>query len=93
MTVLLDADGITLTRGPRTVLRPVQVRVRGGRSHALLGPNGAGKTTTLDILVGLLTPTAGRGEVAGIDIREPAARSLVGFAPDDLPLPSALTGR
>ncbi|PZQ90759.1 MAG: hypothetical protein DI534_06080 [Leifsonia xyli] len=93
MTVLLDATRITLTRGSRTVLQPVDLRVRAGRSHALLGPNGAGKTTTLDILVGLLTPTAGRVEVGGIDIREPAARSLLGFAPDDLPLPTSLTGR
>jgi ABC-2 type transport system ATP-binding protein len=93
MTVLLEAEGITLTRGSRTVLQPVDLRVRAGRPHALLGPNGAGKTTTLNILVGLLEPTAGCVRVEGIDIREPAARSLVGYAPDDLPLPGALTGR
>jgi ABC-2 type transport system ATP-binding protein len=93
MTVLLEAEGITLTRGTRTVLQPVDLRVRVGRPHALLGPNGAGKTTTLHILVGLLSPTAGRVTVDGIDVREPAARSLVGYAPDDLPLPGALTGR
>ena len=93
MTVLLEAEGITLTRGSRTVLQPVDLRVRAGRPHALLGPNGAGKTTTLNVLVGLLTPTAGRVSVDGIDVREPAARSLLGYAPDDLPLPGALTGR
>jgi len=93
MTVLLEAEGITLTRGTRTVLQPVDLRVRAGRPHALLGPNGAGKTTTLNILVGLLAPTAGSVRVDGIDLREPAARSLVGYAPDDLPLPGALTGR
>jgi ABC-2 type transport system ATP-binding protein len=93
VTVLLEAEGITLRRGPRTVLQPVDLRVRAGRPHALLGPNGAGKTTTLNILVGLLAPTTGRVLVDGIDVREPVARSLIGFAPDDLPLPGALTGR
>ena len=93
MTVLLDARGISLSRGSRRVLQPVDLRVRAGRTHALLGPNGAGKTTTLGILTGLLPPTAGRVEVDGIDIREPAARALLGYAPDDLPLPGALTGR
>jgi ABC-2 type transport system ATP-binding protein len=92
MTVLLEAEGITLTRGTRTVLQPVDLRVRAGRPHALLGPNGAGKTTTLNILVGLLTPSAGRVRVDGIDVREPAGRALIGYAPDDLPLPGALTG-
>lgn len=93
MTVLLEAEGITLTRGSRTVLQPVDLRVRAGLPHALLGPNGAGKTTTLNILVGLLAASAGRVTVDGIDVREPAARSLLGYAPDDLPLPGALTGR
>ncbi|MCS0500202.1 ABC transporter ATP-binding protein [Protaetiibacter mangrovi] len=92
MTVLLDAERISLTRGSRRVLQPVDLRVRAGRSHALLGPNGAGKTTTLGILTGLLPPTTGRVEVDGLDLREPAARALVGYAPDDLPLPAALTG-
>jgi len=92
VTVLLDARGITLLRGSRRVLQPVDLRVRAGRSHALLGPNGGGKTTTLSLLTGLLPPSGGRIEVDGIDIREPAARSLIGYALDDLPLPGALTG-
>ena len=40
----------------------------------LLGPNGAGKTTTLKVLTTLIRPTAGRAEVAGIDVvRDPLA--------------------
>lgn len=93
MTALLDARGISLARGSRQVLQPVDLVVRAGRSHALLGPNGAGKTTTLSLLTGLLPTRTGRVEVEGIDIREPAARALIGYAPDDLPLPAALTGR
>ena len=35
----------------------------------LIGPNGAGKTTLIRILVGLLRPDAGKGQVFGFDIK------------------------
>jgi len=38
----------------------------------LIGPNGAGKTTLIRMLLGLLTPTAGRGTVLGHDIASEA---------------------
>lgn len=41
--------------------------VRRGEVLGLLGPNGAGKSTTIKMLTGILVPTAGRLEVAGVD--------------------------
>ena len=51
-----------------------------GEFFGFLGPNGAGKTTTIKILATLLSKSAGRVEVAGIDIDQDAraARSAVG---------------
>src|SRR5256714_9776247 len=47
-------------------VRDVTFRIEPGEIVAFLGPNGAGKTTTLKMLTGLLYPTSGRVEVAGV---------------------------
>src|SRR6201987_838628 len=43
----------------------LDLEVRAGECFGLLGPNGAGKTTTVEILEGLLPPTAGEVELLG----------------------------
>jgi ABC-2 type transport system ATP-binding protein len=43
-----------------------------GSAFGFLGPNGAGKTTTIRLLLGLLEPSSGGGEVLGFDIRNQA---------------------
>ena len=47
----------------------ISFQVRRGEVFGFLGPNGAGKSTTIRMLCGILKPTAGRGTVAGFDIR------------------------
>jgi ABC-2 type transport system ATP-binding protein len=56
---------------PVQALRDVSLAVRPGEVFGLVGPNGAGKTTLIKILAGLIRPTAGRGEVAGISLSHP----------------------
>jgi ABC-2 type transport system ATP-binding protein len=46
----------------------ISFSVRRGEIFGFLGPNGAGKSTTIRMLCGLLTPSAGSGQVAGFDI-------------------------
>jgi ABC-2 type transport system ATP-binding protein len=52
-------------RPPVEAVRGLDLEVATGECFGLLGPNGAGKTTTLEILEGLLAPTAGTVEVLG----------------------------
>src|SRR5437667_10776272 len=50
---------------PVDAVNGLDLEVRPGECFGLLGPNGAGKTTTIEILEGLLEPTAGEVEVLG----------------------------
>lgn len=60
---------------------------------ALLGPNGAGKTTTVNMVLGVLEPTAGSITIDGIDLqkRRSPALSCTNFAAVYAALPGNLT--
>lgn len=52
----------------------VSFSVARGEVFGFLGPNGAGKSTIIRMLCGLLTPTSGKGQVAGFDIESESDR-------------------
>lgn len=56
---------------PRSTLLPaiqdLDFTIEAGEVVAYLGPNGAGKSTTIKLLTGILTPSAGRVEVLGLE--------------------------
>ena len=67
-------------------LKRVDLEINRGEIFALLGPNGAGKTTLINIVCGIVTPSAGTVTVDGHDIVGDyrAARSLIGLVPQEL---------
>ncbi len=69
-------------------VRDISLEVGEGEVCGLIGPNGAGKTTTMRTMLGLIEPTYGTIEMAGVDIRERPddAKSVVGFMPDFAPM-------
>ncbi len=79
--------------GAVEAVKGISFAVRTGTTTALLGGNGAGKTTTLSMLLGVLTPSAGRITVLGEDM--PAQRHRVlprmNFTSPYVDLPKRLT--
>ena len=73
-----------------TALEELDLRVGDGEFVSIIGPSGAGKTTLLKAVGGLLDPTAGAIEVAGMSPREAQRRKAIGFVLQD---PSLLPWR
>jgi ABC-2 type transport system ATP-binding protein len=72
-------------KGGFEALSGVSMNVREGEFFGLLGPNGAGKTTTIGIITSLVTKTAGKVSIFGVDIDDdfPAAKRLIGVVPQE----------
>ena len=70
MTVALETTSLLKRFGGLTATDNVSIRLERGVRHALIGPNGAGKTTLINLLTGVLTPSAGRILLEGDDITD-----------------------
>ena len=68
MTVLIETEGVSKSYGDFVALDGVSLRFSEGELVSIVGPNGAGKTTLVNVLTGLLTPTAGVVRFKGQDI-------------------------
>ena len=72
--------------GGLTALKDIDLTIHRGEIFALLGPNGAGKTTLINVICGIVTPTAGTVAANGHDIIRDfrAARRSIGLVPQEL---------
>ena len=61
----------------------LSLEVEQGQIFGLVGPNGSGKTTALKLLLGLIFPDSGTGEIMGLKIGDPSARERTGFLPEE----------
>lgn len=61
----------------------LNLEVAQGQIFGLVGPNGSGKTTTLKLLLGLIYPDSGSGEILGFKVGDPAYREQIGFLPEE----------
>jgi len=92
-TNVLSVEGLRKVYGATVAVDGVSFAVRPGEVVGLLGPNGAGKTTTINMVLGVLEPTAGRVLVEGLDLARQRSRALerTNFAAVYAPLPGNLT--
>ena len=82
MTALIETTGVGKAYGSFVALDDVTLSVAEGEMVSIVGPNGAGKTTLVNVLTGLLKPSAGRVRFKGHDIAGigPVALSRRGMA-------------
>jgi ABC-type branched-subunit amino acid transport system ATPase component len=79
---ILQTIGLEKRFGGILATDDVSLSIEKGARHALIGPNGAGKTTVINLLTGVLRPTAGKVILAGNDITalRPHQRVRLGMA-------------
>ena len=99
----MELSDISVRRGDRVILGPLNWQVLEGERWVILGPNGAGKTTLLQICSSLIHPTTGEINILGeklgkVDVFE--LRTRIGltssalveqFPPDELVMDVVLT--
>ena len=90
---VLSVERLAKSFGTLKAVDGVSFHVSPGEIVGLLGPNGAGKTTTINMILGVLEPTAGRIAIQGVDLSEDRSAALAGtnFAAVYAPLPGNLT--
>src|SRR5271156_1840409 len=79
---ILETIGLEKRFGGIVAAHDVSLSIEKGARHALIGPNGAGKTTVINLLTGVLRPTAGSIILDGKDITAvvPHERVRLGMA-------------
>ncbi|MEU5280235.1 ABC transporter ATP-binding protein [Streptomyces asoensis] len=78
-TPAVRAEGLTVARGPRTVLRSLDFTVPRGQITGLLGPSGCGKSTLMRSIVGTQAKVTGTLDVLGRPAGHPALRTRIGY--------------
>ena len=78
--------GFRFAGAPRALFTDLNLTIRRGQTVAFTGPTGSGKTTLVDLITGLLTPTAGAILVDGRPLTSatlPAWRRQLAYVPQD----------
>lgn len=82
---VIQTEGLTKFYGKARGILDLDLSVEPGEIFGFIGPNGAGKSTTIRLLLGLVQPTSGRAQVAGMDIVRENRQILsrVGYMPSE----------
>ncbi len=90
---VLSVTNLRKVYGQTVAVDGISFHVRRNEIVGLLGPNGAGKTTTINMILGVLEPTAGSIQVEGVDLAAHRSQALqcTNFAAVYAPVPGNLT--
>jgi ABC-2 type transport system ATP-binding protein len=92
--MMLKATDLGRRYGDTWALQSLDLEVAPGEIQCLLGANGAGKTTTINLFLGFLEPSQGAAFVNDTEVARDAraARSQLGYVPEQVSLYPTLTG-
>jgi ABC-2 type transport system ATP-binding protein len=90
---MVQLDAVVKRYHEITALDNVTLNINQGEYFALLGPNGAGKTTIIRILLDFTRSTSGSARIGGIPSTSFSARNSIGYLPENIKVPSFLTGK
>src|SRR5690242_4877916 len=90
---VLAVEKLSKSYGQTVAVDGISFEVQHNEIVGLLGPNGAGKTTTINMVLGVLEPTAGTITIEGVSLEAQRSRALgcTNFAAVYAPLPGNLT--
>jgi drug efflux transport system ATP-binding protein len=77
----VEAQGLRFSYHEHQVLDAIDIEVRAGEVFGVVGPDGAGKSTLLLLLIGQLTPAAGRLSILGLPATDRALRRRIAYMP------------
>jgi ABC-2 type transport system ATP-binding protein len=92
-SIALAVAGLRKAYADKTAVAGISFQVARGEIVGLLGPNGAGKTTTINMVLGVLAPSAGTIRIGDVDLGKRRAQALArtNFAAVYAALPGNLT--
>lgn len=80
--MIIEAENLSKRYQNKLVVNSVSFSVERGQVYGFLGPNGAGKSTCIKMLMGLVFPTSGKGQVLGKPLGDVSARMRLGYLPE-----------
>jgi ABC-2 type transport system ATP-binding protein len=78
----IETENLRKEYGGRVAVKGLTLQVAQGEVFGFLGPNGAGKTTFIKMMLGLVRPTSGKGQMLSAPIGTATARAKTGFLPE-----------
>jgi ABC-2 type transport system ATP-binding protein len=88
---VIETYGLRKQFGSTLAVADLSLHVGAGEIFGFLGPNGAGKTTSIKMLLALIEPTSGTGQLLGAPLGARAARARIGFLPEHFRFHDTLT--
>lgn len=91
MSNILEADGIIMKYGSRTILSDIYIKAKAGSVIGLVGNNGAGKSTLMNIIFGVLKPESKSIRINNKHTLQPyKQKGIINYLPQHLCIPEHL---